>query len=350
MELSSILGQSENQTTQAQLRGLYHERLLGDLDAFAQGLETALERDLASVRAQLAALRGKRLSPALAYAHVGLAELADLPQPIEADQLTGALEKLETALEQPTREKFTVGTLTGAEAWERAFVGFCLAEGRAVAGHYPDPEQLATAEALPKDALERYQRTIASVLDALRRFAPSAARDIEEFISDLRVFRGRRLRGASAPSYFGAVLIREPDTADGHRDGAPGASTDDEAWLWFADHLTHEAAHHRLYLACADDPLVTENVLVTSPVRNDPRPLSGVVHALWVETRLVTTFRNLYANRHALPLAEHDALRARLDEFEHTHHSCHATVAASRAHLTMTGLSILEQCTLTSHA
>ncbi len=52
--------------------------------------------------------------------------------------------------------------------------------------------------------------------------------------------------------------------------------------------LTHEAAHLLLYAHSIREPLVTNPIdeRYTSPLRSDPRPMDGIIHATFVSARL----------------------------------------------------------------
>ncbi len=330
-DFEQVFGIVEHENTQAELRVGYHRRLLADLRRFVEAAGLALGRDLGGLTSRLVSLDGQRLSPGMALAHIRLLDLASAPQPINENSLTSALELLEETLEQGVvSPRFRVDTVYMQDRWERDFVSFCMDEMDKSAPFYPSLSVRGRARTLPADRLAYCRSNIDSVLATLQRVVPSTYRDVTEFISELRIFEGSSLRGASSPSYFGAVLIREPNP-------------DTVTWLWFADHLTHEAAHHRLYIACGDDPLVATERTVTSPVRSDPRPLSGVMHALWVEARLVTTFRALAGVCESLPVRP-DELEASLAEFEHTLAACIATIEPHVQSLTPVGRRLLEHC------
>jgi HEXXH motif-containing protein len=55
-----------------------------------------------------------------------------------------------------------------------------------------------------------------------------------------------------------------------------------------AEALVHEAAHALLFGFGMGKPLVTNKTdeLYTSPIRNDPRPMDGVIHATYVLARM----------------------------------------------------------------
>lgn len=64
-----------------------------------------------------------------------------------------------------------------------------------------------------------------------------------------------------------------------------------------AEHLLHEASHLRLMLMLEIDPLVTcrDEAVFNSPVRKDPRPLWGMLQAIFVFARITAFHRRAYA-------------------------------------------------------
>jgi HEXXH motif-containing protein len=52
--------------------------------------------------------------------------------------------------------------------------------------------------------------------------------------------------------------------------------------------LAHESGHNLLFALCADGPLQdnSDDELYDSPLREDPRPMDGIVHATYASARL----------------------------------------------------------------
>ena len=78
-----------------------------------------------------------------------------------------------------------------------------------------------------------------------------------------------------------------------------------------AEALTHEAAHSLLLGYTLGAPLVENDAseLFVSPLREDPRPMDGIVHATYVLARMHYCVERLLASR-ALNAAERDRLEA----------------------------------------
>jgi HEXXH motif-containing protein len=275
----------------------------------------------------LRGLDGARLSPGLSYVHAEFSLL--IGDEVSPEQLAAVYRELDEVLRESSSIGLAIRSFTSGNLFHRRFRQFAL-EQEALSAEFDDPAERTGAAVDPVDDAEfiEYRDIIESVLQTLKVAAPVAYDDITQLVSDVGVFRGKPVRGASAPAFFGCVLVREPD-----EDIAP--------WIWFCDHLTHEAAHHRLYTAIVDDPLVLDDRTVTSPVRKDPRPLSGVLHALFVETKLVDTFRRLLTTE--VPVGKGE-LSDKLAEFSMLHQQCVDVISPHRDALTSGGRDLLDYC------
>jgi HEXXH motif-containing protein len=315
----------DSSTVQITLRRNYHSRILADLCDYAATADRILGGETA---AGLEHLQGVRLSPGIAYAHARFSELVG--HSVDVTDLNNVRLVLEQALDEPVAHQFTVSSFAPSTWWHGEFRRILVRQEEAAEVH--DGEQRAdnpvTLEPVSQFALPAIRQTISSVLDTLQKVCPGAHADVTQLIADLVLFRGRPVGGASAPAFFGCVLVNEP-----------AAGTD--PWIWFAEQLMHEAAHTRLFTMIVDDPLVLDDRIVASPVRTDPRPLSGVVHALYVEARLAEAFARLAEAD--VPAARADVAK-KLAEVRDTHEQCVAVVAKNDDALTPGGKSLLNYC------
>ncbi|MEM8621276.1 MAG: HEXXH motif-containing putative peptide modification protein [Actinomycetota bacterium] len=326
---ASIFDLELDATESENFRTRYHAQMISDLGRFVEATPGS-DRDLLSA---VTRLQGHQVSPGIAVAHARFEELTHVGEPVESSDIEHALHLLREALEDgPTRHGCSVGTLDVTQRWHDHFLALCSHEYEKAVDFYPNAVQRAEARPLPSVREAECKSIISSVLSCLAEAAPSIHGDIVALLSDVIVFEGEGFTGASAPSFFGAVLVREPP------------SNGDEAWVWFAEHLTHEASHQRMLLACAMDPLVATETLVTSPIRKDPRPLSGVVHALWVETRLAQAFDALVSIRDRLPIKDTDRIEQKLDEFDALRVRCVDIVSNHRQRLSAAGRDVLDAC------
>jgi len=103
----------------------------------------------------------------------------------------------------------------------------------------------------------------------------------EEIKTDVRLiapFQSKLLLGWSDVTFLHAIFIRATE----------------EDLLFSVERLTHEAAHVRLF-AMAHMRLHNHppDFLLVSPVRADPRPVTGLIHAAFVSARLIELFRRV---------------------------------------------------------
>ncbi|MDW6093421.1 HEXXH motif-containing putative peptide modification protein [Vibrio rhizosphaerae] len=67
------------------------------------------------------------------------------------------------------------------------------------------------------------------------------------------------------------------------------------SWIFLLDKYIHEAAHSLLFAINLKEELFynSEDERYSSPLRKDPRPLSGIYHATFVIQRLIYAFKNI---------------------------------------------------------
>lgn len=115
-------------------------------------------------------------------------------------------------------------------------------------------------------------------LDLIRVHVPTQAAEVEAAIDAVTLVNGRRFVGGSDIFYHG-VAVLNPDV-----DWSPTT---------YADHLVHEGAHLTLHTRNELQPLLhnPDAMGAKSPIREDPRPLYGILHSTFVFLRLVQFFR-----------------------------------------------------------
>jgi hypothetical protein len=112
---------------------------------------------------------------------------------------------------------------------------------------------------------------------------PEAADEMDRVIRNVVLLAGTGLKSASIPLTFGAIYL------------CPS-----KKWsaVSYFDLLLHETAHHALVVKTAlvrllDNPSETAR----SPLRSDPRPLDGVLHAVFVLARVTHALMRLLDHR-----------------------------------------------------
>lgn len=89
---------------------------------------------------------------------------------------------------------------------------------------------------------------------------------------------------ATSPKFFGAIYISMPDN-----------DLKQHQVLVLVDHLVHETSHLFLNTILIHDPLILndENARYASPIRNDPRPMLGIYHAVFVLSRVIRILKKM---------------------------------------------------------
>ncbi|MGW6917011.1 aKG-HExxH-type peptide beta-hydroxylase [Kitasatospora sp. NPDC054939] len=185
----------------------------------------------------------------------GAAEPADVADTVRALAGTGLM---------PPLEHLTPGGSAALPDWCRWATDQLLADIRRTGGTgeadfgAPDPaEGIAHLEAARA---------------ALRRVWPEAALETDLLVRVVVHVRGGAFRSATLRPTFGAVYL-----GDSSVESTPAAF----------EALLHETGHHALYLRNFFAAYVTNgDVLISHPLRPDPRPVSGAVHAAHVLARM----------------------------------------------------------------
>ncbi|MFF9351524.1 aKG-HExxH-type peptide beta-hydroxylase [Streptomyces sp. NPDC014734] len=108
--------------------------------------------------------------------------------------------------------------------------------------------------------------------ETLRRVWPEAALETDLLIRAIVYVEGGAFRSATLRQTFGAVYL--------------GASSVESTPAAF-EALLHETGHHALYLRNFFVTYVTNgDVMISHPLRPDPRPVTGAVHAAHVLARM----------------------------------------------------------------
>ncbi len=106
--------------------------------------------------------------------------------------------------------------------------------------------------------------------------------------------------------------------------------------------LAHESGHNLLFGLCADGPLVENEPAAryASPLRHDPRPMDGIVHATYVSARMHQALARLLASG-VLDAADAGVAQGALADHARNFAAGMQTVRR-HARLTATGAAILE--------
>ncbi len=152
-----------------------------------------------------------------------------------------------------------------------------------------DPSTPLGLRSAPPEEATRFREQIRAGLDLLETGYPELAAEFRTLIRRVVLAVGPvdpqaiQFDGASSFMLWGAVLLNA-----GNR----------ETRLSMAQVLAHESGHNLLFGMCTDRDLVEneDHELYRSPLRVDPRPMDGIVHATFVAARMFDTVQVLRAS------------------------------------------------------
>lgn len=197
-----------------------------------------------------------------------------------AERLDLARRLLATVVEE--REEFRLGSSAAARRLPWALEGLVRLD-RQIQEDQGVDAQLGLDNVLAEPA----ERLLYEAVECLHRFWSPAARQIERLVQEIVWFSAPKQESSTDPSVFGAVYLNPTPR-----------------WTvpWFVEVMLHETAHLSLYIKQSIDPLVVNAQERThSPFRPDLRPMTGVLHATFVLTRMVHGLSLYVSSNEALP-------------------------------------------------
>lgn len=245
----------------------------------------------------------------------------DLVLALEADELGYAHDLAREILKQTERPGTQVGSIDDRPTGEAERYRRLLLADAQVAD--------APDAALMAECRERLDKAFA-LLDA---GFPEMGAEIRALLRDIVVAAGPTdpkaltFDGASSYMLWGAIMLN-----------ARGQNT----VLDTAQALAHESGHNLLFGFCASGPLIEnpDDELFTSPLRSDPRPMDGVVHATYVVARMHQTLSRLLESG---ALDEAQVAAARTDLAAHSRNfQAGDEVVRAGARLTAVGRTTME--------
>jgi HEXXH motif-containing protein len=193
--------------------------------------------------------------------------------------------------------------------------------GRGPNGEIPEMERLESLE------LKTIAPMIRDAISTIRECDAGVGDELREYVSEIRPFQGKVVRGITSVRAFGAVYIRVPE---------PSISPEGRL-LYFVDHLTHETSHLHLHAIMNVDPLILndDSKRFSAPIRKDLRPLYGIYHATFVLSRIA----RVLSRWHERACAAH--ILSALDEVRARYEKGYTTISENGS-LTPMGLRVLE--------
>jgi hypothetical protein len=130
--------------------------------------------------------------------------------------------------------------------------------------------------------LSKYELIFSNLNQRIKALDIDFFEEINTYVTRLKLFNGKAIRGATSASVFGAIYLRLP-------------KGDEDTGSYFAEHIIHETSHLHLDILLAFDKVVLndDNEKFQAPIRIDPRPMFGIFHATFVLSRMVRLFQRL---------------------------------------------------------
>ncbi|MFF8957922.1 aKG-HExxH-type peptide beta-hydroxylase [Streptomyces sp. NPDC014894] len=183
------------------------------------------------------------------------------------------------------------------------------------------------------------RESLAAAVALLARVWPACAAEARETVTEIALLDGGALSGFTDFTVHGAIFVHR-GRLRASAAGLPGA-------VRFAEALVHESAHTRCNAAAVAEPFLLPErapasagrpgeVLVATPLRADPRPLTGLFRQTVVLARSVQFYRRI-PDRGPAVEARHDQVLG----------SARRAVAALNRHsraLTAPGRAVLAEC------
>jgi len=165
----------------------------------------------------------------------------------------------------------------GNTEWEAFAVAEAIRLTREDCGREAEIRPASNAE------LELAANSIAGALESMRNHDPDMLDEIQEHVLLIRLFAGKVTMGFTDERILGAMMLR-----------LPGDNIDPV--LYYIEHIVHEASHMHLNCLMSMDPLIlnARDERFISPIRPDPRPMTGVFHATFVSAKIARTFMKIY--------------------------------------------------------
>lgn len=244
------------------------QRLADSLDYVGEQVGEPLGIDPQAIARFVASIRNQPQSPHAFGAYF------ELVLALENDDLETARYLFDELFRRSPAVNLTIAPIGNRPEAERDRYRRMFLDDPALAAD-PDPQLWSACRA-----------RIDAAFELLEAGFPEMAGEIRELLREIVVAAGPEdpkaltFDGASHYMLWGAVLLN-----------ARGQKTA----LDTAQALAHESGHNLLFGHCASGPLIdnADDELFASPLRTDPRPMDGIVHATYVIARMHQTLTRL---------------------------------------------------------
>jgi hypothetical protein len=132
-----------------------------------------------------------------------------------------------------------------------------------------------------EDELHAARSATRTALNWLAICDPELLDEMQIYMTDILLMQSNTINAASSVRSYG--IVRMSHLKEG------------QSWTRYYENLVHEAAHQHLnYLWHQDEIILNEDSgTYSSPLRREPRPLSGIFHAAFVLARTMRGLRSL---------------------------------------------------------
>lgn len=257
----------------------YKYKLINDLKNLTHYTEQVLNENYQLLKEKLASVENKLTNHFIApWLYCYFFNLCDFMDAENASEVLKIFSTLQNAQEHEysfANQKIQIGLL---EEWEQR-----VFHEEFVASYGTDkllPTSSTNAE------LDIFRAYIGDTLKFIGEAEPVFLQEIHSLVSTVLLVNSvSNMEGATSPRFFGAVYL-----------SFPKQNLSDHPLVFLADSLVHEMSHLYLNTIMAYDPLVLNelNNQFSSPVRVELRPMIGIYHAVFVLSRVIRLFNNVY--------------------------------------------------------
>ncbi|MCE2571811.1 aKG-HExxH-type peptide beta-hydroxylase [Motilimonas eburnea] len=242
--------------------------------------ETKLGLELSDINEILDSIvNEKKLSPKFIFAFY------ELSCSMKSGDITGILDslsKIKIAIgNEIISEKIEISSIC-SEDWEWNYINYLRSYERKNIRN----ESTIVRPILNNSELDFHKKNIEVALNLIKEQTPCIYSEVEAYLTDIKIFQGRVLRGDTSSKVFGAIWLRVPEKED------------DQVAYWI-EHIIHEVSHLKLEALFHLDKLTLncdDEKIFRAPIRNEMRPLRGVFHATFVLSRMVRFFKTASLN------------------------------------------------------
>jgi hypothetical protein len=122
-------------------------------------------------------------------------------------------------------------------------------------------------------------KTVEAVLRRLQHEDSETNGEIAHYVSHIVIIKSEHINAGTCFKAFGLLYltILRPN----------------QDWTCYLENIVHEAGHHHLFALWTLDPILRPDggQLYRSPLRTEPRPMSGIFHAMFVLARTIRVLR-----------------------------------------------------------